>query len=81
MHTHRLEFYMDSYASEPIVNETPEQFKINIGDELNKQDWAELLPGAQNQMDLTVRVLDIQHQFWDCDDFIHSTSIKVIPVA
>ena len=80
MSSHRLEVYMDSYSSEPIVNETNESLDIQIGDEINKQDWMRLLSGTQSKIDLTVKVQDVRHLFWDSEECMHSISIKVVPV-
>ena len=80
MSSHRLEVYMDSYRSEPIVNETNESVDIQIGDEINKQDWIRLLSGTENKIDLTVKVQDVHHLFWDSEECTHSISIKVVPV-
>ena len=80
MSTHRLEVYMDSYSNEPIVNETTESLSINVGDEITKQDWVRLLSGSHSRIDLKVKVQDVRHLFWDCEDCIHSISIKVVPV-
>lgn len=80
MSSHRLEVYMDSYRSEPIVNETNESLDIQIGDEINKQDWMRLLSGTQSKIDLTVKVQDVRHLFWDSEECMHSISIKVVPV-
>ena len=81
MSSHRLEVYMDSYSSEPIVNETNESLDIQIGDEINKQDWMRLLSGTQSKIDLTVKVQDVRHLFWDSEECMHSISIKVVPVG
>lgn len=80
MSIHRLEVYMDSYRNEPIVNETKESLSIHIGDEIKKQDWIHLLSGAQSQIDMTVKVQDVHHLFWDAEEFMHTISIKVVPV-
>ena len=81
MSTHRLEVYMDSYNSKPVINETGEPVSIRIGDKINKQDWARLLPGIQTRIELTVKVEDVHHLFWDAEDCMHSLSIKVVPVG
>ncbi|MBQ75503.1 MAG: hypothetical protein CMQ20_10850 [Gammaproteobacteria bacterium] len=71
---------MDSYSSEPIVNDTDMPLSINIGDVITKQDWVHLLSGTQRHIDLRVKVEDVRHLFWDAEEYMHSVSIRVVPV-
>lgn len=76
----RLEVYMESYKTTPIVREMDRKFSINIGDEISKEDWLELLAVPDAELELKVKVEDVRHLFWDEDDVGHTLSIKVVPV-
>lgn len=78
MSTHRLEVYMDSYNSQPFVNEAEQPFCIHIGDTTSKEDWLNLLSGTEPQIQLNVKVEDVRYLFWDSEDVMHSISIKVV---
>ena len=78
MSTHRLEVYMDSYNSQPFVNEAEQPFCINIGDTISKEDWLNLLSDTDPQIQLNVKVEDVRHLFWDSEEVMHSISIKVV---
>ena len=78
--SNRLEVYMESYNAEPIVHEMDKKLSINIGDEITREDWLNLLSVDNGQIELKVKVEDIRHLFWDNHNFVHSMSIKVVPV-
>ena len=78
--SHRLEVYMESYKTTPIVRDVDKKLSINIGDEISKEDWFELLSAPDSELELKVKVADVRHLFWDEDDFGHTLSIKVVPV-
>ncbi len=79
--SHRVEVYMDSYNSKPIVkvdrpsHSTP--LSVSIGDDISKEDWRKLISGSDTQIELNVRVQDIRHLFWDSEDVEHALTIKV----
>ncbi len=76
----RLEVYVDSYNNTPIVREVNKTLSINIGDEITREDWLELLSVPEGELQLKVKVEDVHHLFWDSEDCVHSVSIKVVPV-
>ena len=77
----RLEVYLDSYASKPILSEPNQTVSVNIGDEISKEDWLKLLSAPGSELELKVKVEDVRHLFWDDDDDLeHSVSIRVVPV-
>ncbi|MDG2070148.1 MAG: hypothetical protein P8J55_00080 [Pseudomonadales bacterium] len=78
MSTHRLKVYMDSYNSQPIINEADLPYCINIGDTISKEDWLNILSGTDPQIQLKVKVENVRHLFWDSEDIMHSVSIKVV---
>ncbi len=77
---HRLEVYVDSYSNLPIVQEMDETVSINIGDEITVEDWLKLLTDENSVLELNVKVADVRHLFWDTEEFLHSVSIRVVPV-
>ena len=77
---HRLEVYMESYNNTPIMQVMDRTVSINIGDEITKEDWLQLLQEPQGDLELKVKVEDVRHQFWDTEDFLHSISIRVVPI-
>ena len=76
----RLEVYVESYNSEPIVHEVSRTLTISIGDEISRDDWLNLLRVPNAVLELKVKVEDIQHLFWDSEDLQHSINIRVVPV-
>ncbi|MDA0790313.1 MAG: hypothetical protein O2780_12750 [Proteobacteria bacterium] len=78
-HQH-LEVYLDSYNSEPIIRERSASISIRIGDKITREDWIEILSADHPEIELSVKVEDIRHLFWDADKLVHSLSIKVVPV-
>ncbi len=81
MCAHRLEVYMDTYTSKPIIKETDESLCINIGDEISVESWVRLLTGTNSEIKLKVKVADVRHLFWDGEECRHSISIRVVPVT
>tara|TARA_B110000196_G_C21092354_1_gene638207 strand:- start:413 stop:631 length:219 start_codon:yes stop_codon:yes gene_type:complete len=69
---------MDSYNSQPIINEADLPYCINIGDTISKDDWLNILSGTDPQIPLNVKAEDVRHLFWDSEDIMHSVSIKVV---
>ncbi len=81
MTQHKIEVYLDSYTSEPIVQTVTEELSINIGDVITKEDWLRLLAGTDPQIELKVKVEDVKHLYWDEEtDYIHAMTVKVVPV-
>ncbi len=78
--SHRLEVYMGSYTTTPIVREMERTLSISIGDEISRSDWLELLSTPGGELELKVKVEDIRHLFWDEDSLEHTVSIRVVPV-
>jgi hypothetical protein len=78
--SHRLEIYMESYNAEPTVHEVDHKLSINIGDEITREDWLEILSVPNGEIELKVKVEDVRHLFWDNHNFMHSVSIRVVPV-
>ena len=78
--TQRLEVYVDSYNSAPFVHEMDRTHCINIGDEISKEDWLDLLCIPGGTLALKVKVEDVRHLFWDDGDCRHSVTIKVVLV-
>lgn len=76
----RLEVYMDSYNSPPIVHPISRSLSINVGDEITRDDWLELLSQPGGELTLKVKVEDVRHLFWDADGLEYSLSIRVVPV-
>jgi len=81
MSPHKLDVYLGSYTSKPILSAETENLSINIGDVITKEDWLRLLSGSDAQLELRVKVEDIKHLFWDEDsDYIHGMTVKVVAV-
>ena len=80
MSTHRLEVYMNSYNSKPIVSRQGPSLSISIGDEISREDWLTLLADTDPEIQLKVKVEDIRHLFLDAEDIIHTVSIRVVPM-
>ncbi len=78
--SHKLEVYMESYNSTPIVHEMERTLSIRIGDEISREDWLELLSAPGGELELKVKVEDVRHLFWDETDLEHTVSIRVVPV-
>ena len=76
----RLEVYVGSYTAKPIVRQVARGLSINIGDEITREDWIELLSDPEAEIELKVKVEDVRHLFWDSEDCQHSLSIRVVPV-
>ena len=76
----RLEVYMDTYNSKPIVHEISRKLSFNVGDEISREDWLHLLRVPNAEIELKVKVEDIHHLFWDSEELRHSISIRVVPV-
>jgi hypothetical protein len=76
----RLEVYIDSYNAKPIVQPMDRSLSINIGDEISREDWLNLLAQPNGELTLKVKVEDVRHLFWDEDDLEYSLSIRVVPV-
>ncbi len=81
MSRHRLEVYMNSYNSKPIVSRSGASLRINIGDEISREDWLTLFSAPDPEIELKVKVEDVRHLFLDAEDIIHTVSIRVVPMS
>ncbi len=77
---HHLEVYLDSYNSQPIIKQCRSSVSIRIGDEITREDWMNILSDDHPQIELSVKVEDIRHLFWDAESMVHAVSIKVVTV-
>ena len=78
--SHHLEVYIESYPAKPTVHEVDRKLSINIGDEITREDWLEILSAPHGEIALNVKVEDVPHLYRDNPKAMHTLSIRVVPV-